>query len=340
MPADLEVARVHLWLLIEQRNYLGALDEADRVARQVVKLRDWDLRRQWTTFLGTVFGYFELARPDAVKVEQLVERKQRLLDLLGTNQLTVLDEGRAIVSERLAQLQEERRAKNEQVLAKVDQKQDKAKNAIEGETRRIEVNEQLAESSKEQLREAQRELGVIQMQLAPLTADRAGGIANRLHSRPIGNDSATARAVVAAEPRGTKPAAGPTESALSRQGNFGGRMLPAVIEVDPRVLALNTTLAALSKQAFDMDRRLLALRTRAAELGGKSTGEATTLDQSSAAIRNAEKRTRALEKQVKQLERKSPALKAAVTPEMTRFATYLPFPFDEESQRVLGWFAN
>ena len=101
------------------------------------------------------------------------------------------------------------------------------------------------------------------------------------------------------------------------------------------------SLTALNKQAFDMDRQILALQNRAAVLTGKGQQEVQSLAARGAAVQQAAKHAKIIEKKLRREEAAPPkASTAALTSQMTSLSTYLPFPYEQEKKRVLAWFEN
>jgi hypothetical protein len=107
-----------------------------------------------------------------------------------------------------------------------------------------------------------------------------------------------------------------------------------------RMQTLALTLGALNRQAVELDKRIFALRAAGGDALSKGRQESQALATSDAASRQAERRAANLEKQLRRLESTPPPRAAAVNAEMKRLATYLPLPYEHETRRVLGWFAN
>ena len=106
--------------------------------------------------------------------------------------------------------------------------------------------------------------------------------------------------------------------------------------------SLSLTLARLNKQAFDMDRKIAGLQARGKELNVKGAHEAEAIAESEELAARADKRARALEKTAARKAAAPPtsAKATAIAAKIAVFSTYAPFPYEEEQQRVLGWFTK
>ena len=123
-------------------------------------------------FLGTAFGYLELVRPAAIDSQLKTARKNEILTRLGERYSKSFDEGRNAVAERLAELQGQREAEQEKSVAAIEKKKDQIKDELQKDRQKISDREEKAQTSSEQLRDATRELSVVQQQLGSLNGDR------------------------------------------------------------------------------------------------------------------------------------------------------------------------
>jgi hypothetical protein len=105
-----------------------------------------------------------------------------------------------------------------------------------------------------------------------------------------------------------------------------------------QIVGLATTLAALNKQAFEMDREILSLQSRGATLSRQSGENAQRLERDQTAALAAERKAAQLEKQLKRLTAPNARGKGP-TGKMLLFSTYEQLPFAAEQQRVLDWFS-
>ncbi|HEX3728137.1 MAG TPA: hypothetical protein VHV08_17920 [Pirellulales bacterium] len=106
-----------------------------------------------------------------------------------------------------------------------------------------------------------------------------------------------------------------------------------------QINAYGLSLAALNKQAFEMDRKILALQARAAQLGGKGQEQTRNIVEGQVTVRQAEQHAKYAERKLRRPPPAS-ARAAALLTRMTSFSTYASFPYDEEKQRILGWFSE
>jgi hypothetical protein len=191
-------------------------------------------------------------------------------------------------------------------------------------------------AAAENTAESQRELRVVQQQLRSLAQDRtllsAKIVALQASLQELSTPSFTESSRVNNR-GGDTPRPG---DVFTRIDTTVTRTMPLDRMAQAQSIAL--ALATLNKQAFDMDRLILSLQTRGAELTGVSQAEFKKLAESQA---EAEKAAKKAEKLSKQLERQEAAVKkrpAGPTGRMLRFSTYAPLPYEQETKRVLSWF--
>jgi hypothetical protein len=105
-----------------------------------------------------------------------------------------------------------------------------------------------------------------------------------------------------------------------------------------QIMALSMALGGLNKQAFHMDRQLLSLQQRYAELTNESLEEADSLGRYDVAARQTARHAKAMEKKINRQSAAQKSSSTALTSQMTSLSTYLPFPYEQERKRVLAWF--
>ncbi len=333
-PADSDAVRVRIWLQIQDRRYPDMMTDAvalsERFAKNPAGETD-DSLQDTAHFLGAVFGYLELARPGSIDRELKSKSKNQILARLGDRYTPMFDEGRNAVADQLGQMQAERDAKQQQVAAAAEKRQQQDKAALQEDKSKIAEREEKIESSTEQLRDAQHSLSVIQQQLASLGQDRTQLAARiiTIQAQLASLNIVTTRTIDARLPQNTGPTVASDVVNIS-----------ASPEDFARAEALARSLAVLNKQAFDMDRKILGLRTRAAQLNSTGEQEIETIAQSDADARKAGKRAKAFEKKIRREEASFRPRGAVLTAKMTSLATYAPFPYEQEKERVLGWFSK
>lgn len=321
-----------IWAQLQAREYGGLLNEAVTLSDRFPKgsrLHPEAAYHEAAEFLGAVFGYLELLRAGAVDPQLRLERKNRVLGRLGPAYTLAFDQGRASVGQQVAEFQAQREAEIREVTAKVEKRKDQAKSALDVDRNRLLAEEGTQQSSVEQLRNAQRQLNQIQRELSTLNQERI-----QVGAR-IALVQAQINAILVPTFRDDRTRF-PTGAALILEYQPAKPYDPRVVQAN----ALAVALAVLSKQAFEMDRWILEYQTRAAILNGKGEETTLTLAQSEADAMAIQKRSKSAEYQLKRLEKPARARSGVLSEKMAMLSTYAPFPYAQERQRVLGWFAK
>ncbi len=314
--ADLNAYRAKIWAQLQDRKYADALDEMVALGKRLHRDPNAQIETscaETARFIGAVFAYLELARPGTVETASASKRRTAVLAQLSDRYSPAFDEGRNQVAARLGELQRTQKAAKEKLAAVIEDRQQLEKTALAEDRGKIAVQQEAMQSNAEQLREAERELIVINNQLASLRGDRTR----------VGAQIVTIQ----------------TQLLEMQQQAITANRPVADIGLQAQARGLSLSMAGLNKQAFDMDRRILALQNRAAALMGKGQQEAQTLAQRDAVVQKAAKHAKAVEKKLAREEAAPPKASTAVlTSQMTSLSTYLPFPYEQEKKRVLGWF--
>ncbi len=321
-PRDHAAQRFMMWALIQDKRSVDAVDQAVAMAKSFPESPVGDPNDELlegAKFLGTCFGYLELARPGVGDANLRTERKNQVLARLGKPYISAFDEGRDNVAKEVAAFKDQREAAQDQITAAAEVRQELNKSAIEKNKEKIADRHIAIQTSQQELNEAERELNVLQTQLASLQKDRTQ--------------------------IGVKIVVVQSQITQLQPDYFNGltgvaSYLKSPPDVQARLRSFALGLSALNKQAFDMDRKILALQAKAAEASGRGSEGIQSREKSSAAIREAEKRAKIAEKQLRKPVPTSNPRIAAINAKMTNFATYAPFPYEQEKQRVLGWFAK
>ena len=263
-------------------------------------------------FLGTAISYLELQAGGDQKARQAA--KNRILALIGKRHLESFDAGRKVVLDRVAEFQAEQQAREQRELAKRNAKENQTSLALDQSRQHMAKSDEIVQSGAENVRDAERQFEVLRGQLASLQNDRT------LLSTQIMITQTRLMELQAQVP--------------TQRGQ------PRGVPIDTAALMTNVaiTLAALNKQAFDMDRRIIALRARVGEVAQQGTQGSQTVASGEASLRKAEKKANALEKQLLQIEREKARQAAKLTPQMRMLKNYLPNPFAQERDRVAAWF--
>ncbi len=332
-PGDLWAHRVKLWTDLQSGQYRSALDSMTKLGDLLVLPPDGQPSADQidaAKYLGTCLAYLDAIRPKGIDEQSVSETSSAIVARIGEHYRIAFDEGRRAVSSELALLEANRDAR----LKRAEDAEAEKVKQIEAELNSSKENlaqqrDQL-QNSTEQTRESQRELGVIRQQLASLGQDRA-----RIAAQMVALQVQLEELQHGTTSNRNNDAVREGDVFSSRTTNTRNT-IPLDLLAQAQALALS--LAGLNKQAFDMDRLILSLQTRGAELSGVSQAEFRKLSESQAA---AEKAARRAEKLAKQLERQEADAKkrpSGPTGRMTQFSTYAPLPYEEECQRVLGWF--
>jgi hypothetical protein len=327
-PNDLQARQTLLHTQMLDRNYAAALVSCQTIAEMIHSRGESIDARQTTAaanFLGTVFGYLEIRGAAAMASDRLSKAKNRVLTELGEGYLDEFDRGRQAALALFQQAEDDLQAIQSRTQAANEQQRAEVQSTLAGDRTKAVTDRNAAQQSGEQLREAQREYDVVVQQVLPLVRDRT-----QISVQLMAIQGELSSLLMSATP-----------------GQIARRSNPNSIGFAERVQAnsLSLTLASLNRQALDLDRRILALQTRAGELVTSGAKASEELAESTAALAKSEKRAKNLEKQLARAERKAATKAAAakapaITGRMAQFSTYAPFPYEQEKERVLSWYAK
>jgi hypothetical protein len=322
---DLSAQCVKMWAETQDRRYSQSLASAVELSQTIAKgLAPGAELQASARFLGTVFGYFELARPGVVDGKLRTRSRSQVVAALGETYISFFDEGRGTVAQRLSDLKAQRTSQLEQHATAAGRRRAEVESLVTTNNAQLTKNEDSMQTSLEQVTEAQRELSGLQSQLANLQKDR----------------TLVSAQVIAAETQ---------YSQLMQNAPIGWRTAPLAIQlvavrsVDgrARLLALTDALSALYKQGFNMDRTILSLQSRANLLIVEGQQQSDTFAESEENAAHAQKRAKTLEKAVSRRAAAAPSGRAsALALKMATFSTYAPSPFEKEKERVLNWFGK
>jgi hypothetical protein len=336
---DIAVRRTKIWALVQGRKVGEALQEMATLSKSLKDAGDRDSNDQTASFMGGMFGYLDLVRTGGIEHELRSKYRNMVLDNLGGRYTPMFDAGRAAVAQRLADLKADRKLAQERKIASYTVRLERDKAALNDNRGEIANSEEEMQWHLESIREAERELSVVRTQLSSLQADRTR----------LGAQIVTAQAWISELSRGKTNVLPPIVNDERQPGapNLNFRTTTTRVTntvagpTSPefaQIAALAMSLGRLNKQAFDMDRRLLSLQQRAAELSDQSWRDADSLYQHDAATQRTAKRAKAMEKKLNRETMAPKASTAALTSQMTALSTYLPFPYEQERKRVLAWF--
>lgn len=326
-PNDEDAIRVKLWVRLQTRRYGSALDDAVDLSRRIAEHQAATVERQTipAQFLGTVLGYLELVRPEAVDESVRKNAKSEILEALSAQYLDAFDQGRQSVADRLTALKDDQLAKQQRTAQRLAVRREALSTAQEDDRQTIAFNQDKMESSTAELHDTQRKLKVLRHQLATLAQDRA---------------QVTAQ-IIAVQTQLTQLSAEWTNDETQRDAARRFGVIPESMDLTEyaQFVTLSTTLFSLNRQALRLDQRIAAMQSEANQLGATFNRAAQATAESQAAIKKAGRRAKVLQGQARRLDKQKPKSRG-LTAEMKRLSTYLPFPFEEEKRRVLGWFTK
>jgi hypothetical protein len=330
---DISARRTKVMALIQDKRAADALQEAILLSQCLSEGDDANRERDYleaAEFLGAVFGYLELVRPTAVDAQARTKGRDTVVSHLD-DRVDAFDRGRNAVAEQWTDFQKDRESEKDQVTATSQRRRDQARQALDEDKKKAVGHAETAQAGQQDLQDAQRELSMLQTQLASLQNDRS-----RLTAQISAIQAQMQQLTTASSTFSDQTQPGNPRPVI--QTTTQTQTIPFDRAVQATSLTFN--LVTLNKQAFDMDRKILALQAKAAEATGKGNEGLEAREKSTAAIREAEKRAKVAERQLRQRVPTSNARIAAINAKMTNFATYAPFPYEREKERVLGWFAK
>jgi hypothetical protein len=341
---DLRAWQVKIWAQLQARQYAAALESAEALADQLPQTPDGPRADDLviTEFLGTVFGYLQLARPPGVDVGRLAEAKNRLLARLGDPYLAALDRGHQRASNKLAQLNQDDEARQQRAKSQSRERQLRDQSAAD-EHRDLSAAERAwVRRNNEQMKDAQHKLSVLQAQMSSLEKDRI-----QLNTRIVAAQTMIDNLVRPPIQVRRAESVVTNRTGAPRQGNLylGERVTStfAIANEDYlRAQAMSAALAALRRQAFDIDRKMLELRSQAAQLDDQGQAASQAIAESQEVAADADKRAQALERRLDRERSKAAKAQRAAKPKPRTipFSDFVPFPYEQEKARVLAWFAE
>ncbi len=326
-PTDLEAGCWYVWALVQARRYRDALAAAEQIG---LRIADADLapeatRQKAALMLGKIFGYFERVRPSGLASEEITQVKNPLLARLPAPLIQLLDEGAALTATRFDELLAARQQKLVERITATEAAREKVAQALESQVERTAHSETERDAKAEEAGDAARQWSLLQRQTASLSRDRAH----------IAAEMMVLQALMANLNQNI-------EAGAVGSGTVSVPIQARAVSVDnaARAQQLALQLASLNKQAFDIDRKLLEYGKQAEAL--RATGEARGEEarRNEAQRQEAARRAELLDKRLRQLERDKPATTGLVTTQMRNLSTYLPFDYEGECVRVLGWFGD
>jgi len=263
-------------------------------------------------FLGTSLGYLEHARQGIVDEKFLADRAADILANLSEGSTKSFQDARRQVFQRLVEFKDQQQAR---YLASQEAREDIKQRATDDLTKareKIADQDDKLQTDQEKLLAVQRELDLLEVELAALEPDRTRvGVQIMVVQSQLGELQLEA---------------------------FNSRRV-GMADV-ARANSLAMTAMALNRQALQMDRKIGALQARAVELGGRGQLAARSIAKTEATAARIEKQAQITEKQLRRYEAPAKPRPAVPTGKAILLSTYLSYPYEVEKQRVLEWFAE
>jgi hypothetical protein len=335
-PVDVHLRLLKLRASLGERRQADLIDDLDALASAFGAPSDQvpqHTRLELAKFVGTVFGYLELVRSGSVEPPGFSSIKQGLLHRLNDAELAVFDEGRNETAKALTDLRTQIEAEQQRIERARERSAEAARSTLDDAKEKQSEHDSTAQSSQETASDAAREAEVLAMQLQTLQNERARVAARYSY-------------VQAQYQMAVAPITSSTFSDFTRPGSNDPRPIVTTTTTTTTVdfsrmvqaNALALQLAAINKQAFDMDRKILALQSRMSDVSGDYVKSSRAIEESDAASREIERKAKIAEKKLKQKPRTSNARITALRAQLSNFSTYAPFDYEAEKKRVLSLF--
>ncbi len=321
---------VKIWAEVQERKAATAVNDMVALSRQFPRAaaaQEDPAYLEIASFMGAMFGYLDLVRPEGLDPRLKAQRRNEIMANIRGKYLAAFDQGRDAVRDRLTEMQQERNTKQDEITAAAEKRLEQEKTVLDSARSTLAAQRDTMKSSAETVQDAQRELNVIQQQLTSLVQDRT-----RFSAQIIIAQTQLAEIQAQVLLNGQRPGANNSNNGTNGRINISPQQI-AVAN------AIGVSLGALNRQAFNIDRQIMTLQAQAATLTAKGAKGSEILAESEELMRKTSKQARAMEKR---LLRPEAAKKAhpGMTPKMASLATYIPFPYEEERERVLDWFAK
>ena len=299
---------------------------ADVLAKQSpidLPTADAEQRRVTVEFLGRIFGFLEVPRPNALPADELRSAKQYVLTALG-DERAEFDRSEAAVAEKFSKVVaafKQQRAKRvaegmtkQEEVAKQKELIDETETNVDYDTEKVKTNvtteverlNQAAESLQKWLAACQYRLNVVRVAL-------------------VNNEEKLVQQAQSSELTATGVTSGPNN--LVTQAARSNQIKALVV----RLGAEQNMLTQQIKQLTEQLQSTIAQRDDLLDMGEKTTAELKT---QAASLKRDEKRLeRAQQAGAKKL---AAERHRTLLTKQTSFATFEPFPFDTEKQRVVA----
>jgi hypothetical protein len=341
-PDGLHLWRAKIWAemavhkereaLADIRSVAGVLNKQRPAALPAADREDW---RATSAFLGRVFGFLDVPRPDALPTDDVRRAKQRLLAALG-DERTEFEQNEELVAEKFWKARaafEDLRAKRvadgiskQQAFEHQKKLIDETETSVDFDTEKVKTNTKTEVDRLNQAAEMVNK-NILTCQF------RLNGLRQAIQVNQAKLDIQTQNI---ASFKGSTQLAVPQETT---QDNpiVGDSLVPQLVTQNQLINLLTRLTAEQALLTRQVDQLTEELRTTIAErdalleLGDKSTAELKT--QAASLKRDGKKLERAQQAEAKKIA--AERYKTVLT-KQTRFATFEPFPYGTEKQRVVG----
>ncbi|HEX4143421.1 MAG TPA: hypothetical protein VHY91_07715 [Pirellulales bacterium] len=331
-PDGLHLWRAKIWAEMAVHKERAALADirsvADVLARQTSKAlpeSEAESRRATAEFLGRVFGFLEIPRANALAADEVRGAKQYLLARLGEGRAE-FDQGEEMVAEKFSKAREAFEEQRATRLAAAKTRQDqigqKKKLIDETETSVDYDTEKVKTNTKTEVDRLDKAAEMVNKNI--LTCQfRLNGLRQAIQVNQAKLDIQTQNIASRGPP--------PSDPII------GASLVPDLVTQDQLInllARLTAEQALLTRQVNQLTEELrttIAQRDALLELGDRSTAVLKT--QAASLKRDGKKLERAQQAEAKKIV--AERYKTVLT-KQTPFATFEPFPYGTEKQRVVG----
>lgn len=331
-PSDLAVWRAKIWIELSLDERTRAITDLEQLGSHAAAHQESETERlaekESAEFFGAVCGFLAGPWSHNVREADVKTIEDRLRAVFDDESRNAFDEARTKVVERYENLYKEHEDRAQKELSSKAKELDEAKQSVGRKARELGSKQQSLKDKKakrdadakskiadveSELKKIDQQRQALLSQIAPLEAQRVALVAQLLPEGPF------------------VPAA--MRSAMIRSG-----VLPGAHNRRIRLLLapLVTRLTALEGQVSSLNQQELELRGAAVTTEIKHTTELGKLAEQEQTLDKERKR---LKYDARRLKAKtagaSPRLRAEGE-ELTKFATYAPFPFEREKERLLA----
>lgn len=296
-----------MWTEVLLKRYAEALEDAKAFSERfpVYVPGSEDHGQDSAREMGKLFAYLEQVQPTTLKFKPIAEAQDQVLLRLGDHYAPAFAEGRRLVAEQKRELQAQQETKHQERIAKLQSRQKQNKSAAEEAKAGIDAKEETKKISEERVQEIRLRYTQLQSQVNPL--------ASELQSlrRRLAHDKSSLQ--------------------IEKKNRNSSQA---------RIQNLNAEISALESEIRKLDARLAPLLREAIALEVEAGQELRTFEQADDAAQKNSKRAAAAEYQLRREQEKLKSPAKPLDEKMKALSSYVPFPYEQEKQRILSWFSN